>query len=360
MPGQPEAFIVPNDLKVTNIALGEAIVEENGRTSVKMTYTIPGVSNLDDEDKDANGDAGTDPITGTTILCSLTPGKIEQATVDLILDEGIEIQFEAVGRKDEDDFSDDAYNLEGARSDGENDPDSEELEDDSAYACKLEPYPELTSIYSGIQEIEPPPTSKKRPRDIMDSDESKLFNLEKPSNKKLKAINGEAIPTSQKNVDLEAAVKKEKDKKVKAGADKPKLKVETKELAGGVEIMEHKVGSGPQAKIGDTVSVRYIGKLQNGKVFDSNTKGELFKFRLGAGEVIQGWDVGIVGMQTGGERLLTIPATMAYGKKARSGIPANSNLIFGVCAFQTIFRRVHWLRYFSEVKVVNIINTTMV
>ncbi len=59
-------------------------------------------------------------------------------------------------------------------------------------------------------------------------------------------------------------------------------------------------------------------------------------------------------MQTGGERLLTIPATMAYGKKARSGIPANSNLIFGVCAFQTIFRRVHWLTYFSEVKVVNI------
>ncbi len=184
----------------------------------------------------------------------------------------------------DDDFSDDAYNLEGARSDVENDPDSEELEDDSAYACKLELYPELTSIYSGIQvtaiysgvqEIEPPPTSKKRPRDIMDSDESKLFNLEKPSNKKLKAINGEAIPTSQKNVDLEAAVKKEKDKEVKAGADKPKLKVETKELAGGVEIMEHKVGSGPQAKNGDTVSVRYIGKLQNGKVFDSNTKGEL-------------------------------------------------------------------------------------
>ncbi len=76
MPGQPEAFIIPNDLKVTNIALGEAIVEENGRTSVKMTYTIPGVSNRDDEDKDANGDAGTDPITGTTILCSLTPGKV--------------------------------------------------------------------------------------------------------------------------------------------------------------------------------------------------------------------------------------------------------------------------------------------
>jgi FK506-binding nuclear protein len=60
-----------------------------------------------------------------------------------------------------------------------------------------------------------------------------------------------------------------KDKKKEKAAAKP----EAKELSGGVKIQDHKVGSGPQAKSGDMVSMRYVGKLQNGKVFDSNTSG---------------------------------------------------------------------------------------
>jgi len=74
--------------------------------------------------------------------------------------------------------------------------------------------------------------------------------------------------------------------------------------------------------------MRYIGKLQNGKVFDSNTKGKPFTFHLGKGEVIKGWDEGIVGMQVGGERLLVIPSHMAYGNKSMDDIPAKSTLIF--------------------------------
>lgn len=76
--------------------------------------------------------------------------------------------------------------------------------------------------------------------------------------------------------------------------------------------------------------MRYIGKLQNGKTFDSNTKGKPFNFKLGRGEVIKGWDVGLAGMRIGGERRLTIPPNMAYGKQANAGIPANSTLIFDV------------------------------
>ncbi len=68
--------------------------------------------------------------------------------------------------------------------------------------------------------------------------------------------------------------KKEKSKKEKESAEKPKPKAETKEVTGGVKLTDHKVGSGPQAKKGDTVSMRYVGKLQNGKVFDSNLKGQ--------------------------------------------------------------------------------------
>ncbi|KAJ2795485.1 peptidylprolyl isomerase fpr3, partial [Coemansia helicoidea] len=71
--------------------------------------------------------------------------------------------------------------------------------------------------------------------------------------------------------------------------------------------------------------------LTNGKVFDKNTKGKPFWFRLGAGEVIKGWDVGIVGMKKGGERRLTIPAAMAYGKRgAPPDIPPNATLVFDI------------------------------
>ena len=75
--------------------------------------------------------------------------------------------------------------------------------------------------------------------------------------------------------------------------------------------------------------MRYIGRLSNGKIFDQNTKGAPFSFKLGKGEVIKGWDVGIAGMQVGGERKLIIPASLAYGKQAISGIPPNSTLTFG-------------------------------
>lgn len=62
----------------------------------------------------------------------------------------------------------------------------------------------------------------------------------------------------------------------------------------------------------------------------ANKKGPPFTFKLGSGEVIQGWDIGIAGMQVGGERRITVPANLAYGNKSLPGIPANSTLIFDV------------------------------
>lgn len=65
-------------------------------------------------------------------------------------------------------------------------------------------------------------------------------------------------------------------------------------------------------------------------LFLANKKGSPFTFKLGAGEVIKGWDIGVIGMSIGGERRLTVPAHLAYGSKAIPGIPANSQLIFDV------------------------------
>lgn len=92
-------------------------------------------------------------------------------------------------------------------------------------------------------------------------------------------------------------------------------------------------GTGPAAKAGDTVTVNYVGMLTNGKVFDAsaNHGSTGFSFTLGAGQVIKGWDEGLVGMQVGGKRELLIPAALAYGNRAMGeAIPANSPLIFEV------------------------------
>lgn len=93
------------------------------------------------------------------------------------------------------------------------------------------------------------------------------------------------------------------------------------------------VGTGATAKAGDSVTVNYVGALTNGTVFDASanhgTSG--FTFTLGAGQVIKGWDQGIVGMKVGGKRILAIPASLAYGSQAVGNvIPANSDLIFEV------------------------------
>jgi len=102
-------------------------------------------------------------------------------------------------------------------------------------------------------------------------------------------------------------------------------------MPSGLIIEDKKVGSGPQAKAGNRVGMRYVGRLMNGKMFDSNTKGKPFAFKLGKGEVISGWDEGVKGMQVGGERRLTCPPKMAYGSRgAPPDIPGNSTLVFDV------------------------------
>jgi len=95
---------------------------------------------------------------------------------------------------------------------------------------------------------------------------------------------------------------------------------------------EVKVGKGSAAKTGDTVRVHYTGTLLDGTKFDSSRdRSEPFEFTLGAGMVIKGWDDGIVGMKPGGQRKLTIPSDLAYGKSGRPPvIPPDAPLVFDV------------------------------
>jgi peptidylprolyl isomerase len=98
-----------------------------------------------------------------------------------------------------------------------------------------------------------------------------------------------------------------------------------------VKIEDLVVGTGAEAKVGSTLTVNYTGTLENGTVFDSSYGKTPFDFPLGAGQVIPGWDKGLVGMKVGGHRRLTIPSELGYGTQgAGSSIPPNSTLIFEV------------------------------
>lgn len=184
----------------------------------------------------------------------------------------------------------------------------------------------------------------------------KLSKSEKKRLKKLKKNDGEAVAVDAGTPEVKkepAQVNGDSEKKVQFAKNlvqgptpsaTPPTKSESKPASDGkdkstslgvkevqgVSIDDRKLGNGPAAKKGSRLEMRYIGKLDNGSVFDSNKSGKPFAFKLGAGEVIKGWDVGLQGIQVGGERRLIIPAGLAYGNKALPGIPKNSKLTFDI------------------------------
>lgn len=183
-----------------------------------------------------------------------------------------------------------------------------------------------------------PENGKPNPDVIEESPVAEIGNDLKPSSEKKKEKKKkkqeklqENVPTprsEEKLTDKSGSVSKKQEKKEEAKS----LQVRT--FPNGLVIEELAMGKpdGKKASPGKKVSVHYIGKLKkNGKIFDSNIGRAPFKFRLGIGQVIKGWDVGVNGMRIGDKRRLTIPPAMGYGAKgAGSDIPPNSWLVFDV------------------------------
>ncbi|KAJ7924929.1 hypothetical protein B0H13DRAFT_1976761, partial [Mycena leptocephala] len=332
----------PAAIRITNIALGDVLADSSARTTLKLTtssffflysllslnFLFSGLIIPDESDDEA--DEPAEQPKSSTFICALTPGKIEQVTTNLVLEDKEEYVFEVVGPNtvyltgnyidqrpldmspfDDDDSDDDedAYNLQDVSSDVEMDPN--DLDDEA----RFEEIDEAVHG-SGGQTL-------KRGRDSDAGEADKL-------SKKQKAEGGKAVKPDAPETSDKKEKKKEKKEKKKEGKEKDAGRPTAKSSLGGVKVKDTKVGTGPAAKKGNTVSMRYIGKLQSGKVFDSNTKGKpvglVYVFSL----VFAGWDEGIVGMHVGGERILTIPPAMGYGKRGTDGIPGNSTLIFDV------------------------------
>lgn len=100
--------------------------------------------------------------------------------------------------------------------------------------------------------------------------------------------------------------------------------------ASGLKIKDEAIGEGEELKEGQTAVVHYTGKLMDGKPFDSSIGREPFEFHTNGGNVIKGWEQGVVGMKVGGKRKLLIPPDLAYGPRGGPGIPPNSRLYFEI------------------------------
>ena len=111
------------------------------------------------------------------------------------------------------------------------------------------------------------------------------------------------------------------------------LKVDLTQMtqtATGLYFQDLVTGTGDSVTAGRTAVVHYTGWLPDGTQFDSSVGGSPFSFRVGAGNVIQGWDEGVLGMRPGGKRKLVIPSHLGYGPEGIGPIPSNATLVFDV------------------------------
>ncbi|KAL5374847.1 hypothetical protein PMIN04_011947 [Paraphaeosphaeria minitans] len=350
-------------------ALQKKLQEEAAAEEMDIDSITNGVNGkgkgkvLDDEDSDESDSEEGDEAE-ELVLCTLDPEKHWQQTLEITVREGEEIYFSSTGSHDiyltgnyvaimDDEDDDDERDLYGLDEDDyDESPDEDELDEDlSELDDEDDSLDDLTDprITEVDSEEEAPKLVKaekkgKNKRPAQDEGEGEAMTLDELITKtkaEAPAANGEKPSKKQakklKNNEGQAVAAAEPAKEAKKGpTGSPKVVEAKKEPSkgprnvGGVTVEDKKEGKGKAAKKGDKIEMRYIGKLKNGKQFDANKKGKPFSFKLGVGEVIKGWDVGVAGMQAGAERRLTIPAKLAYGSKALPGIPANSELIFDI------------------------------
>ena len=114
--------------------------------------------------------------------------------------------------------------------------------------------------------------------------------------------------------------------------EKPEIDFPEGDAPTDLEITDITVGDGPEAAAGDTVAVHYVGvAFSSGEEFDSSHGRGPLQFRLGVGQVIEGWDRGVQGMKVGGRRKLVIPSHLAYGERGAGGVIAPGETLIFVC-----------------------------
>lgn len=277
----------------------------------------------EDEDEDEVDDEFQE-----CVLATLSPESGFQQTLDITIAPEEDVQFVVTGSYTislSGNYIKHPFDtpIEGLDSDeedeGDYDEDDEEIADmdEEQLSDELDDLEEASDIEGRIEEL----VAEEEAQAAAAADKKS----KKQNNKRKQEQEEEQKNKKAKKVEFKKGLEEGPTKKAQQ-QQKPKAKT----LAGGIVVEDRVTGKGGLAKKGSRIGMRYIGKLKNGKVFDKNTSGKPFTFKLGQGEVIKGWDIGVAGMAVGGERRIVIPAPYAYGKQALPGIPANSELTFDV------------------------------
>ncbi|KAF7545386.1 hypothetical protein G7Z17_g9209 [Cylindrodendrum hubeiense] len=326
-----------------------ADAKPNGKSKGKAKAVKEDEEEDDDEEEDSDDDSEEGADLENFVICTLDTERTYQQPLDITVNHGEKVYFVVTGThtvyltgnyilddedseddEDEDDYDLSPDELEYALGEEESGDESDELDGlDDPRVTEVdseEEAPKLVSVKKGKNKR----TAEEATEGLDELITKEDTKLSKKQQKKLKNNKGEPVVTEDSKKKVQFA------KNLEQGPTGSDVKAKQTKAASGVKIVQgvtiddRTVGNGRTAKSGDTVGVRYIGKLANGQQFDANKKGKPFAFKVGKGQVIKGWDVGIVGMAIGGERRLTIPAQLAYGSRGMPGIPANSQLTFDV------------------------------
>lgn len=310
-----------------------------------------------DEEEDEEEESDDDSEGGDLenfVICTLDTERNYQQPLDITVNHGEKVFFVVTGThtvyltgnyimdddEDEDDEDEDEYDLspDELEAYGLAEEESDEESDDLDAVAD----PRVTEVESEEEEAPKLVSVKGKNKraaeaesldDLISKDDAKLS---KKQQKKLKNNKGEAVSAEDAKKDAKKVqFAKNLEQGPTGSTEKAKQNGKPAAATGvkvvqGVTIDDRTLGKGRTVKSGDSVGVRYIGKLQNGQQFDANKKGKPFTFKAGKGQVIKGWDIGVIGMAIGGERRLTIPAHLAYGSRGMPGIPGNSTLVFDV------------------------------
>lgn len=296
---------------------------------------------------------------GPYAICSLREGITESVNLDLLVEDysefsivgsaGIHLTGYHMPHEDEgpgfdddegDDYDDEDFDMAFDEDPGllgfdeeglpiyledgpQSSSDDEESDEDDEESDSEEDTPRKDVIIEDVTEDQDEDEEEVSEEEEEESEEEEEEEKTPSNNKKKEPVE----QSKRKAMDVD------KDSKKKAkNEEMVEKKSKAKKYPNGFEIHELQQGkaSGKLAKPGKRVSVRYTGKLTNGKVFDQTKGRKTFQFRLGVGEVIKGWDRGVEGMRVGDKRKLVVPPQMGYGSSKVGPIPANSTLIFDV------------------------------
>ena len=327
-PGRWTPYVPPPDVhlraRVTRATMRETC-EDGTRVTVKMRCetdeaVLAGALGTKGDSEEGEEEGEEEDGFEEFRACALVGGRVESCGMDLVLDEYVEFTVEG----------DVGVDLTGYY---EPDVMGEMMEDEEEWDDDAEAYAEDDSEDDSEDEMMMGDDSDDEDSDSEDEDDSEDEGVTRKGGVQIQEIE-EKKPAQKRPAESKPA-KTPEPKKQAVAKEAPKKPDTPKRVhKNGMEIINTHATKSAKAKVatgGKKVAMKYIGKLPSGKIFDQ-TKGKAsFTFRLGVGEVIRGWDVGVEGMREGDKRTLIIPAAMGYGKKGIKGvIPGGSALHFDV------------------------------